>query len=98
MAGFLIRVHQIDTYINFISGRFCKTPVKTGGREKETFLQNPDEDGGNYFGCVVVFVAKFRGPIRKKVDGHPSTRGCSAMLDPFFDFFVFLFRMGEYHV
>ena len=45
--------------------------------------------GGDYFGCVVVSVAKFRGPIRKKVDGHPSTRGCSAMLDPFFDFLFF---------
>ena len=71
----------------------------TRGEERRThFYKNPDEDGGDYFGCVVVFVAKFRGPIRKKVDGHPSTRGCSAMLDPFFDFFVFLFRMGEYHV
>ena len=44
MAGFLIRVHQIDTYINFISGRLGNTS-DPGGREKETFLQNPDEDG-----------------------------------------------------
>jgi len=40
MAGFLIRVHQIDTYINFISGRLGNTS-DPGGREKDTFLQKP---------------------------------------------------------
>ena len=33
---------------------------------------------------------------KKKVDGQPSTRGCSAMLDPFFDsFFCFFVQDGR---
>ena len=94
MAGFLIRVHQIDTYINFISGRFYKTP----GTRRDV-RKNPEKQPwwrwGGLFWMRGGFCCKISGSDKKKGRRSPKYKRLFSHAGPFLRFFCFFVQDGR---